>query len=86
MRGFTRTMLAACHQDLRAQFPGIKPSRASVTCSPGAGNRKQYFFQFDQSGFETGFNCWVTAEDAYDAKAKAWGVWMERNGKHLLDT
>ena len=84
MNGFTRTMLAVCHQDLKAQFPGIKPSRASVT-GPSGGQRKQFFFEYDQSGFEVGFNCWVTAEERYDARAKAWAVWMERQGRHLLD-
>lgn len=84
MHSFTRNMLAVCHQDLKAQFPGIKPSRASVT-GPSGRIRKQYFFQFDQSGFEVGFDCWVTAEDKYDARAKAWGRWMEQNGKYLVD-
>jgi hypothetical protein len=82
-QNFTRTMLANCYQDLKAQFPGIKPSRASVT-GPSGGIRKQYFFQFDQPGFEVGFSTWVTAEDRYDARCKAWGVWMEKNGRHLL--
>lgn len=77
MRNFTRTMLVSCHMEVRNFDPHVKVSNANVTLSSGSGNRKQYFFQFQQQNY-LDFDTWVTADDAYDAKCKGWDAWMAR--------
>jgi hypothetical protein len=77
MHGFTRLLAREAADDVRREFPGIKVSRAGVCGPSGSRVRKQYFFEFEQPGFPS-LSEWITAEDAYDARAKAWRRYMEK--------
>lgn len=77
MENFTRLLMKEAHADVRREFPCIKVSLASVT-GPSGGKRKQYFVQFAQDGFPS-LSEWVTADDAYHARARAWHVYMSKH-------
>jgi hypothetical protein len=73
---FSRLLMSALTEDMRADHPKIR-TRADAAVIP-AGFRNQWFFEVS-SGPAKGFKTYVEAGDAYEARYRGWIAWAKTN-------
>ena len=72
---FSRALMARVHNDVRKHFPQIAPMRAASVVGPHC---KQYFVEIGVAGFGD-FDGYYSADNAYEARAKAWMKFLEKH-------
>lgn len=72
---FTRRLLTQVHADVRKHFPEVNLRTAISVTGPSS---KQFFVQI-AFGDKPKLDEWFRAADRYEARAKAWLRYLERN-------
>ena len=76
MRGFTRNLLKAMHETVRAFLPAVKhPMKAASVTGPSF---NQFYVQIHVDGLEP-MDVWLKAHDKYEARAKAWDRYLTKH-------